>query len=209
MATWQARALSKTAAFADADNKISFSPTFRPQPEPGYWIELATTHAGAALSPLAGRLGPLSGAQAGSESLGDWQAFQSLNIGVLKALIASRPEIVENISDDLREKLRACERQDIPAWTSLPAAATALVANGYVVLSSLTPVVFDAPSAKGRVLALALNEAMKANEICACVVCDTVFTASARSRQYCSPACRKAAAIAPKVKSGDQPTKVS
>jgi hypothetical protein len=198
MATRQARTLSRTTSFDDATGTITFAPVFRPQPEPGYWIEIATAHVGLPLARLAGRLGPLAGTQSGSESLTAWQEFQELNIGVLRALIDSRPHLMEGVSDDLLERLSSRLREGVPVWHSLHNAATELIRAGHVVLASMDPLVFDAATGKGRVLAFALNEAMKATEICACVVCDTVFTASTRSRQYCSPACRKAAAIAPK-----------
>jgi hypothetical protein len=191
--------LSRTANLDVEGDQIVFDPIFRPQPEPGYWLELALAFSDPELAQKAARLGPLSGSQSGTESVAAWQLLRSLLLGVLRALLTSRPDILAAVdNDELRDLLAQTRQEQVPRWHSLADAATALIRDErayQVTLVSLAPATFDAATRIGQVLAHALNESMKANGIAACTQCGTVFTTAARPRQYCTPACRKAACI--------------
>lgn len=197
MGTQDARKLKRTAHWSMGDDLIVFDPVFRTQPEPGYWLELALIKEDSDWrlgNELAGRLGPLSGALSGAEPVFEWRAFQRQALGIVKAMFGSRPDLLAKVTDaDLRDRLMGwvINNDTLPRWSLLTVAATELVRFGDVALSSLTPTRFDAPTAKGKVLAYGLNEAMKAEGISACKKCGTVFVTAARPRDYCTPACRK------------------
>jgi hypothetical protein len=195
MATKSARKFSKTAKLDASACSIVFEPVFRPQPETGYWLELALAHSDVALAAKAGILGPLSGAQSGSEAVTEWREFQAQVLGILKGLLTSRPDVLNTTEESLREQIGAVEQDHVPQWNSLPAAATALIQERRIMLTSIDPTVFGAMTNTGNVLANALNEAKRAQGIAACVYCETAFTYGARERQYCTPACRKAACV--------------